>query len=110
MINVRWVILISLFCLIVSGSSFAQEPTEKEYELLDAAEKGQSKKVLKLLNEKINPNVRDFYGMGPLHYAAQNNHIHRNAELGKHRSFISAVGIISVLPTSIAKLSRKIVN
>ncbi len=75
MINVRCVILISLFCLIISSHSFGQEPTDKEYELLEAAEKGQSQKVLKLLNENINPNVQDYYGMGPLHYAAQNNHI-----------------------------------
>lgn len=59
----------------MTNQSFAQEPTDKEYELLEAAEKGESKKVLKLLNEKVNPNVQDFYGMGPLHYASQNDHL-----------------------------------
>ncbi len=53
----------------------AQDLSDKEYELLDAAEKGETKKVLELLNSNVNPNIQDWYGMSPLHYAAQNNHL-----------------------------------
>lgn len=75
LIGVRWIILtISLF-LLFNGAVHSQEPTEKEYELITESEKGGQDKVLSLLNEGINPNVQDWYGMTPLHYATQNGHL-----------------------------------
>ncbi len=53
----------------------AQDLSDNEYELLEAAEKGETNKVLDLLNKNVNPNIHDWYGMSPLHYAAQNNHL-----------------------------------
>ena len=53
----------------------SQDLTDEEHELIEASEKGESFKVLHLLNDSINPNIRDWYGMTPLHYATQNGHL-----------------------------------
>ena len=66
-------ILIFLFALMSRG--YSQYPTEKEYKLITAAENGKASEVLKLLNDTINPDVQDYYGMTPLHYAVQNSHV-----------------------------------
>lgn len=74
-IDVRWIILISLIFFFFDGPISAQDLSDKEYELISAAEEGRQDKILDLLNDSINPNVRDWYGMTPLHYAVQNGHI-----------------------------------
>ncbi len=73
--TVRWLILIFPFFLLHPCPCLAQDIGEKEYMLIEAAEKGETAKVLSLLNDSINPNVSDWDGMTPLHYAAQNGHI-----------------------------------
>jgi len=72
---VRWIILTISIPLLFHAGSFAQALSEKEYELIEAAEKGLPGTVLSLLNDSINPNIRDWNGMSPLHYAAQNGHL-----------------------------------
>ncbi len=71
----RWLLIIFSFFLLLPGPCRAQNPNEKEYELIDAAEKGRTTKVLALLNDSINPTVSDWDGMTPLHYATQNTHL-----------------------------------
>lgn len=71
----RFRILLSLILISFSGLLSAQEVDEKEFDLIEAAEKGNTGKVLTLLNDSINPNVNDYGGMTALHYATQNGHL-----------------------------------
>jgi ankyrin repeat protein len=69
------IFLTSLLLFAFISSGLCQNPTEKEFKLITAAEKGEAAEVLKLLNDSINPDVQDYYGMTPLHYAVQNGHV-----------------------------------
>ena len=73
--RLRWIVIITSALILFNGKLLAQEPSDKEYDLISACEKGEQDTVLSLLNEGVNPNVQDWYGMTPLHYATQNGHL-----------------------------------
>ena len=74
--TVRLLILLSVMLFLLAGPGMPQEITDKEFDLMEAAEKGESRKILDLLNDSINPDVKNWDGMAPLHYASQNGQLY----------------------------------
>ncbi|MCK5822324.1 MAG: ankyrin repeat domain-containing protein [Bacteroidales bacterium] len=64
-----------LVFIVLARISLAQEPSAKEFSLIQACETGKVEQVLLLLNEGISSNCTNLDGMTPLHYAVQNGHI-----------------------------------
>lgn len=56
-------------------SSHAQELSDDEFALIQAAETGRTQDLLKYLEKGVNPNCAGWDGMTPLHYAVQNGHL-----------------------------------
>jgi len=73
---VRLLTLITFIFLTTASMAQEQEqPSEKEFKLIQACETGKVEEVLQLLNDGINPNCSNLDGMTPMHYAVQNGHL-----------------------------------
>lgn len=96
--------IVPVFLLVLLGMNLAaQELSDQEFKLIQAAETGKSSEVLALLDQGVNPNCYSWMDeMTPLHYAVQNGHLTAAKILVLNKAKVNATDISRRSPLLLA--------
>ena len=99
----RMPVTLLIAVLVTALCANGQQASRQSRELLDAARNGKVGTVRSLLEEGINPNIKDADGRTPLHLAADNGHQATAGMLLQHGAQINAKDGMEKTPLDLAR-------